>query len=52
MEKEDIINTSYYREWVPRLILRSRRYHGSFFDFFRPYPSIAISGVFQWHQLS
>jgi hypothetical protein len=52
MEKEDIINTSYYREWVPRrrlslLILRSRRYHGSFFDFFRPYPSIAISGVFQ-----
>jgi hypothetical protein len=33
------------------VLLRSRRHHGFFFDFFRPCPSIAMSGAFQWHQL-
>jgi hypothetical protein len=36
----------------PPLLLRSRRHHGFFFDFFRPCPSVVMSGVLQWHQLS
>jgi hypothetical protein len=34
------------------LLLLSRRCHGFFFDFFRPCPSVAMSGALQWHQLS
>jgi hypothetical protein len=28
------------------------RRHGFFFDFFRSSSSVAMSGAFQWHQLS
>jgi hypothetical protein len=36
----------------PPLLLRSRRRYGFFFDFFRPCPSVAMSGALQRHQLS
>jgi hypothetical protein len=36
----------------PPLLLRSRRRHGFFFDFFRPSPSVVMSGALQQHQLS
>jgi hypothetical protein len=36
----------------PLLLLRSRRCHGFFFDFFKLRPSLTMSGAFRWHQLS
>jgi hypothetical protein len=36
----------------PSLLLRSRRRHGFFFDFFRPCPNVAMFGALQRHQLS
>jgi hypothetical protein len=41
-----------FRHRLPLLILRSRRRHGFFFDFFRLRLSLAISCAFRWYQLS
>jgi hypothetical protein len=44
-------NTRVLKKCLPLLLLCSHRRHGFFFDFFRPCPSVALSGAFQWHQL-
>jgi uncharacterized membrane protein len=42
----------FYALTVIMLLLRFRHRHGFFFDFFKLYLSVAMSGAFQWHQLS
>jgi hypothetical protein len=44
-------NTRVLKKCLRLLLLCSHRHHGFFFDFFRPYPSVVLSGAFQWHQL-
>jgi hypothetical protein len=41
-----------FRHRPPLLLLCSRRCHGLIFNFFKSSPSVAMSGAFQWHQLS